>query len=84
MMPAAGFRWDPLDRDRAISSFVISSVPPPLGRQAFYRQPQMPVSDAYEYAEELVVRNMAHTDAREGIAAFVEKRRPVWKRAVTA
>jgi hypothetical protein len=28
-----------------------------------YRQLQMPVSDAYEYAGELVVRNMAHTDA---------------------
>lgn len=50
-----------------------------LGKQAFYRQLQMPVSDAYEYAGELVVRNMAHADAREGIAAFVEKRRPSWK-----
>ena len=50
-----------------------------LGKQAFYRQLQMPVSDAYEYVGELVVRNMAHTDAREGIAAFVEKRRPAWK-----
>ena len=49
-----------------------------LGKQAFYRQLQMPVSDAYEYVGELVV-NMAHTDAREGIAAFVEKRRPAWK-----
>ena len=36
-----------------------------LGKQAFYRQLQMPVSDAYEYAGELVVRNMAHTDAQE-------------------
>jgi enoyl-CoA hydratase/carnithine racemase len=50
-----------------------------LGKQAFYHQLQMPVSDAYEYAGELVVRNMAHADAREGIAAFVEKRRPGWK-----
>jgi enoyl-CoA hydratase/carnithine racemase len=58
---------------------VISLVPPPLGKQAFYRQLQMPVSDAYEYAGELVVRNMAHAYAREGTAAFVEKRRPAWK-----
>lgn len=50
-----------------------------LGKQAFYRQLQMPISDAYEYSGELVVRNMAHADAREGIAAFVQKRRPLWK-----
>jgi enoyl-CoA hydratase/carnithine racemase len=50
-----------------------------LGKQAFYRQLQMPVSDAYEYAGELVVPNMAHADAREGIAAFVEKRHPAWR-----
>lgn len=49
-----------------------------LGKRAFYRQLQMSVSDAYEYAGELVVRNMAHPDAGEGIAAFVEKRAPVW------
>lgn len=50
-----------------------------LGKQGFYRQLQMPVSDAYEYAGELVVRNMAHADAQEGIGAFIEKRQPSWK-----
>lgn len=50
-----------------------------LGKQAFYRQLQMPVSDAYEYAGELVVRNMAHPDAKEGIRAFIEKRKPKWQ-----
>lgn len=49
-----------------------------LGKRAFYRQLQMSMSDAYAYAGELVVRNMAHHDAKEGVAAFVEKRRPVW------
>ncbi len=49
-----------------------------LGKQAFYRQLPMPLADAYEYCGEVVVRNMAHADAREGIRAFVEKRRPEW------
>lgn len=49
-----------------------------LGKRAFYRQLQMSMSDAYAYAGELVVRNMAHHDAKEGIAAFTEKRWPVW------
>lgn len=49
-----------------------------LGKRAFYRQLQMSMSDAYEYAGELVARNMMHPDAREGIGAFVEKRSPEW------
>ncbi|MDO8774547.1 MAG: enoyl-CoA hydratase [Burkholderiaceae bacterium] len=49
-----------------------------LGKNAFYRQSQMSLSDAYEYAGEVVARNMEHPDAREGIAAFVEKREPNW------
>jgi len=50
-----------------------------LGKQAFYRQLQMPIADAYAYAGELTGRNMAHHDAQEGIQAFVEKRAPVWR-----
>lgn len=49
-----------------------------LGKSAFYRQAQMSISDAYEYAGELVVRNMAHDDAQHGIKAFVNKKQPVW------
>lgn len=50
-----------------------------LGKQSFYRQLGMELGDAYEYAGELVVRNMLAEDATEGIGAFVEKRQPVWK-----
>lgn len=49
-----------------------------LGKRAFYRQIQMTISDAYEYAGEVVARNMEHADAKEGIRAFTEKRAPNW------
>jgi enoyl-CoA hydratase/carnithine racemase len=50
-----------------------------LGKQGFHRQLGMTLPDAYEYAGELVVRNMLAEDAAEGIGAFVDKRAPVWK-----
>jgi enoyl-CoA hydratase/carnithine racemase len=50
-----------------------------LGKQSFYRQLDMDLGNAYEYAGELVVRNMLAEDAAEGIAAFIEKRPPQWK-----
>ena len=40
---------------------------------------EMNTSNAYEYAGELVARNMFHNDAKEGIKAFLEKRDPVWQ-----
>jgi len=50
-----------------------------LGKQAFYRQLGMDLASAYDYASEVVVRNMLAEDAAEGIAAFTQKRAPVWK-----
>jgi enoyl-CoA hydratase/carnithine racemase len=50
-----------------------------LGKQAFYRQLEMDVADAYQHATEVMVQNMMARDAEEGIAAFVEKRQPTWK-----
>lgn len=50
-----------------------------LGKQAFYRQLGMDLASAYDYASEVVVRNMLAEDAVEGIAAFTQKRPPVWK-----
>jgi enoyl-CoA hydratase/carnithine racemase len=49
-----------------------------LGKQAFYRQLEMGLSDAYRYASEVMVENMMTHDAEEGIAAFIEKRDPRW------
>jgi enoyl-CoA hydratase/carnithine racemase len=50
-----------------------------LGKEAFYRQLEMDVADAYEYASEVMVQNMMARDAEEGISAFIEKRQPTWK-----
>ncbi len=50
-----------------------------LGKQAFHRQLGMDLASAYDYASEVVVRNMLADDAAEGIAAFTQKRPPVWK-----
>lgn len=56
------------------SSFTVS-----LGKQAFYRQLGLDLASAYDYASEVVVRNMLAEDAAEGIAAFTQKRAPIWK-----
>ncbi|WP_211450770.1 enoyl-CoA hydratase [Collimonas antrihumi] len=48
------------------------------GKSMFYRQQQMSVSDAYDYASDVMARNMMEHDAGEGIDAFLGKRQPVW------
>ncbi len=50
-----------------------------IGKQAFYRQREMSLEEAYRYASEVMVENMLARDAEEGIGAFVEKREPVWE-----
>jgi enoyl-CoA hydratase/carnithine racemase len=50
-----------------------------LGKQAFYRQLDMTLPEAYRYTGEVMVENMMTRDAKEGISAFVEKRTPAWE-----
>jgi len=50
-----------------------------LGKQMFYRQLPMDLSEAYAFAGERMACNMESEDAREGIDAFIEKRKPEWK-----
>jgi enoyl-CoA hydratase/carnithine racemase len=50
-----------------------------IGKEAFYRQLDMPLADAYNYASEVMVENMMARDAEEGISAFIEKREPKWE-----
>jgi enoyl-CoA hydratase/carnithine racemase len=50
-----------------------------IGKEAFYRQIEMPLAEAYKYAAEVMVENMLARDAEEGIDAFIEKRAPKWE-----
>jgi len=50
-----------------------------VGKEAFYRQIEEPLAEAYAYAASVMVENMMAEDAAEGIGAFLEKRPPVWK-----
>ena len=49
-----------------------------IGKQAFYRQLELGLDEAYAYTSEVMTRNMLARDAKEGIDAFLEKRPPVW------
>jgi enoyl-CoA hydratase/carnithine racemase len=49
-----------------------------LGKEAFYKQAGMGLADAYDLASRIMVENMLARDAEEGIAAFIEKRKPEW------
>ena len=56
-----------------------SSVTLKIGKEAFYKQLDMKLSDAYDYASRVMVQNMLKPDAKEGIDAFIDKREPIWK-----
>ncbi|MEY4173173.1 MAG: hypothetical protein RI900_338 [Actinomycetota bacterium] len=47
-----------------------------LGKQGFYAQVGLDQTHAYQYAVDLMSRSALAPDAQEGIAAFLEKRKP--------
>ncbi|MCP5076048.1 MAG: enoyl-CoA hydratase [Rhodobacteraceae bacterium] len=49
-----------------------------IGKEAFYNQIEMPISEAYRYAGDVMVQNMLFRDTAEGIAAFLDKRPHEW------
>jgi enoyl-CoA hydratase/carnithine racemase len=49
-----------------------------IGKQAFYRQIDLPQHEAYEYTRAVMVENAQAADAQEGMGAFLEKRPPTW------
>jgi enoyl-CoA hydratase/carnithine racemase len=50
-----------------------------IGKAAFYRQIELPLAEAYDYASKVMTENMMARDAEEGICAFIEKRDPSWE-----
>lgn len=51
-----------------------------IGKEMFYRQLELELGDAYDYAGKVMAANMMEAETREGIDAFLEKRKPSWRR----
>ena len=64
----------------ALAAVIASKSPKTLkiGKEAFYRQLEMPLADAYDYTARVMVENLLDRDAKEGIGAFIDKRPPDW------
>jgi enoyl-CoA hydratase/carnithine racemase len=60
---------------------VVSKSPLTLkiGKEAFYRQVEYGLVEAYAYTAQVMATNMLARDAEEGIDAFIEKRKPQWE-----
>lgn len=74
------------DLDESVEALVQSilaksPVAVATGKQMFYKQLEMGIEAAYQYAGEVMACNMMAVDAAEGIDAFIEKRKPVWQAA---
>ena len=65
--------------EKALKISKKSSMTLKIGKQAFYNQINMKLSEAYDYASNVMVENMLKMDAQEGIDAFIGKRRPNWQ-----
>ena len=65
-------------REMAIKITNKSSQTVKIGKKAFYNQTEMTISDDYKYASQIMIENMMNKDSEEGIAAFLEKRTPIW------
>ena len=50
-----------------------------IGKEAFYKQKEMTIEEAYKYTSAVMIENMLKKDSEEGISAFIEKRTPTWE-----
>ncbi|MEQ9640862.1 MAG: enoyl-CoA hydratase [Alphaproteobacteria bacterium] len=76
-VPADDLRQETLALAHQIASK--SSYTLRIGKQALYRQLEMELSEAYDFASTVMLENLLAHDADEGIGAFVEKRQPEWR-----
>ncbi len=77
VVPEAGLEAAAL----ALAQQVASKSPLTLkiGKEAFYRQLELPLAQAYDYASQVMTENLLARDAAEGIDAFIQKRIPCWE-----
>lgn len=71
------------ERARELARQIATASPLTLriGKQAFYRQIDLPQTEAYEEMAEVMATNAMTCDAQEGMSAFLEKRQPQWRGA---
>jgi enoyl-CoA hydratase/carnithine racemase len=74
---------DKLDLETGSLAKTLAAKPPETlaaGKRAFYQQMDMDLARAYALAGEVIASAFAHAEGREGMAAFIEKRPPSWKK----
>ena len=76
VVPAAELDEATLSLARSVASAPTSTVS--MGKPAFYHQMSLDRPEAYQVAQKVMVDNLQHPDAVEGINAFLEKRPPIW------
>jgi len=75
------FKEEDLNNEINLIANKISNKPSltvKIGKKAFYNQSEMKITNAYQYASEIMIKNMMESDSEEGIKAFIEKRKPNW------
>ena len=77
VVPAGEASEYALELARQIASKSMLTVK--LGKEAFYRQRELNLADAYKLTIDVMVENMLARDAEEGLSAFIEKRDPTWE-----